>query len=101
MKSEQILKIWIDNSNRLCIEPKTVTFELIYRSAMGVHWNASERFLHPSSVGSWPPIDWFRQIISAVKNEYGYQLIITKKTKWENIDEALKQSIEIENDKLH
>ena len=96
MNKDQISRIWIDNLNRLCIEPQTATFEQIYRSAMGVHWNAPEHFLYPKSVGSWSPIEWFRQIIFAVKSEYGYQLHITEKTKWENIDAQLKQSIERE-----
>lgn len=97
MNTEQIKKIWIDNSNRLCIQPQTATFELIYRSAMGVNWNTSEHYLCPTSVGSWSSIDWFHQIISALENEYGYQLCITEKTQWENIDESLKQSIKMVN----
>jgi len=93
MNIEEIKKIWLDKSNRLCIQPQTITFDMIYRSAMGVYWDVSEHYLYPSSVGSWSPGEWYHQIISAVKDEYNYQLYITSNTQWENINEPLKQSI--------
>ena len=93
MSNEEIKKIWIDKSNRLCIQPQKVTFEMIYRSAMGVYWDVSEHYLYPLSVGSWQPIKWYYHIVDAVKNEYNYQLYITSNTQWENINESLKQSI--------
>ncbi len=89
MDTEEIKKIWIDKSNRLCIQPQTVTFEMIYRSAMGVYWDASKNCLYPLSVGSWSPSQWYHQIVSAVKDEYKYQLCITNITQWENIDETI------------
>lgn len=52
MEREQIKKIWIDESTRLCIQPKYSSFEMVYRSAMGVYWDASKQYLYPLSVGS-------------------------------------------------
>ncbi len=93
MKSFKISKVWIDASNRLCIKPQKVTFEQIYRSATGVQWNFKERFLYSQSMLSILPTDWYLRILSAVESEYGCHLIITKRTKWDNIDESLKQLI--------
>ncbi len=55
---------------------------IIYISA---YWDAKERFLYSQPMRSWLPIDWFRHIISTVESEYGYRLIITKKTEWVNV----------------
>jgi hypothetical protein len=93
MKREQIKKIWIDESTRLCIQPLNSSFEMVYRSAMGVYWNASKQYLYLLSVGSLSLFDWYQQIITAVAQEYGCRLFITDSTQWENIDETLKLSI--------
>lgn len=93
MRQEQISRIWVNEANLLCIQPRTQKFEFIYRSAMNVYWNEAGRYLYNRIVGSWSPVDWLRQIISAVEIEYGYHLFITEDTKWENIDDSIKQSI--------
>ena len=74
MKTEAISIIWIDDSNRLCIQPATTTFEMIYRSAMGVQWNGENHYLYSQAIHSWTPVDWFHQILAAVEVEYGYHL---------------------------
>jgi hypothetical protein len=99
MDSNPIAKIWIDDTGKLCVQPESVKFEHIYRSAMGVQWNPSESYLYPPIIGSWAPNEWFCQILAAVKNEYGYKLYINPKTKWVNVDETIRLSIESENSK--
>jgi hypothetical protein len=96
MDLDLIKKIWIDNTGALCVQPKTERFEYIYRSAMGVYWNSPEGFLYPRLLGSWSPTDWFRQILAAVKNEYGCKLYLAPETNWLNIDEITRESIESE-----
>ncbi len=97
MKTEAVSIIWIDDSNRLCIQPDTTTFEMIYRSAMGVQWNDENHYLYSQAIHSWTPVDWFHQILAAVEVEYGYRLYITEKTEWKNIDMSLKKLIERES----
>ena len=101
MKIESISRIWVDKSNRLCIQPEKTTFEFIYRSAMGVQWNNENHYFYSQIMRSWNPVDWFRQILSAVEVEYGYFLYITEKTEWENIDEFFKGLIEAESESHH
>lgn len=93
MKTEIIDKILIDNSGTLCIKPHKLVFDMIYRSAMGVHWNDNEFFLYHHSKGSWSVIQWYQQIIKAVNIEYGINLVINQKTKWENINDIIKNEI--------
>lgn len=90
---EPIQRIWLDNSNILCIQPQARTFEYIYRSAMNICWNESEHYLYHRISGSWSPVDWYRQISSAVENEYGCHLYLTERTIWDNIDESTKETI--------
>lgn len=97
MESNPIAKLWIDDTGKLCVQPKSAKFEYIYRSAMGVQWNSSEGYLYPPIEGSWAPNDWFRQILAAVKNEYGCKLYLTPETNWANIDEVTRTTIESEN----
>ncbi len=101
MKNELISRIWVDKSNRLCIQPEKATFELIYRNATGVQWNNENNCLYSQIMRSWSPIDWFRQIISAVEVEYGHCLYTTEKTEWENIDTSFKGLIEAESESHH
>ena len=101
MKIEPILKIWIDKSNRLCIQSTETTFELIYRSTMGVQWNNEHLFMYSQIMGSWSPVDWFNQMLRAVEVEYGLCLFITEKTEWENIDESFKELIKAESENHH
>ena len=97
MKTEAISVIWIDDCNRLCIQPDATTFEMIYGSAMGVNWNHQNHYLYSQVMNSWTPIDWFRQILAAVQSEYEYHLYTTEKTEWKNIDKSLVNLIKAES----
>ncbi len=93
MNSVNILKVWIDADNRLCIKPQTATFEYIYRSAKGVNWNADGCFLYSQPMRTMQPKEWFYHMLSAVENEYGCHLLITASSKWENVDDSVRQLI--------
>jgi hypothetical protein len=99
MNSDVIKEIWIDNTGSLCIRPKSERFEFIYRSAKGVYWNSAEEFIYPQIIGSWSPADWFRQVLEAVKDEYGCRLYLTSETSWANIDEITRKAFESECEK--
>ncbi|MBP7981735.1 MAG: hypothetical protein KAY90_01950 [Arenimonas sp.] len=93
MQSDQITKVLIDTEARLCITPSKESFPLIYRSAMEVHWDVPGKFLYSPSPREWSYSKWFMQILSAVKSEYGFSLLITPQTDWGNIPADVKTEI--------
>ena len=93
MESDQIAKVLIDAEGRLCITPSTESFPLIYRSAMEVHWDAPGKFLYSPMPREWSYSQWFTQIIGAVRDEYGFLLLITPQTDWGNIPADVKTEI--------
>jgi len=74
-----IEKISRNKDGILCVTPRDYTFDAIYRSAMGVHWNQHEGFLYHNPSVEWDILRWYRQIVSAVENEYGGLLIVCQK----------------------
>jgi hypothetical protein len=75
MNSEKISEIAIDDSGRLTVKPNKQKFELIYRSALEVHWDDKKECLYSPKPREWTYLDWYKQIISAVESEYGYETI--------------------------
>ena len=97
MKQIPIEEIVIDTENRLLIRPKLGpedNYEYIYRDASGVTWIEKQRCLGASEPERWNHFDIFRQIIMAVRGEYGELLAVTSETKWTNIPTALKHEIQ-------
>lgn len=97
METENILSININEQGQLCIKPTIKQFELIWRSATQVHWNTAESYLYSPKPIEWSYIDWYKHIVSVMKDEYGYKLIVTQETKWCNITEEIKSQIVIFN----
>ncbi len=93
MYDDAISEMGIDSKDRLYIIPLSQKFPYIYREAMEVHWDSKGGFLYSPKPREWSYFDWYRQIISAVK-EQGCTLYITEKTKWVNIPNGLKAEIE-------
>ncbi len=92
MNVDLISEIGLDKKERLYIIPKTVKFPYIYREAMEVHWDSTNGYLYSPKPREWSYFDWFRQIISAAK-EQSCTLKVTKETKWVNIPSELKGKI--------
>lgn len=92
MKKDEILQIGIDENGRLFIVPKTQSFPYIYREAMEVHWDSEGKFLYSPKPREWSYIEWYTQILKAVK-EQSCLLLITENTQWINILEELKNEI--------
>ena len=59
---------------------------------MEVHWNNEGKFLYSPKPKEWSYIEWYVQILKAVK-EQSYILLITENTQWVNIKKELKNEI--------
>lgn len=94
MNSDAINELWIDTNGSICVRPESKTFEHINRSPMGIAWNSSEGFLYPEDPGSLSHLEWFRQILIAVRSEYGCDLHLTLGTSWSNIEMSTRDAIE-------
>ena len=92
MEKDLIAEVGIDKTGRLYIVPSSSVFPYIYREAMEVDWDENGNFLYSPVPREWTYLDWFKQIINAVK-EQGYILVISNATKWSNVPEPLKREI--------
>jgi hypothetical protein len=90
MNVDLIKEIGIDDKNQLYIKPEEQKFPYIYREAMGVQWNELDNCLYAPSLHEWSYVDWYKQIINAVK-EQSCSLTLTSQTLWVNIPEVLKK----------
>lgn len=93
MKIDQISEIGIDARERFYIKPSSARFDLIYRTATEVHWDASGLFLFSPKPREWSYLDWYKHIVDVVNNECGYKLVLNDETIWTNIPKELKQEI--------
>ena len=87
-------RIALSETGILFVKPKDYTFEMIYRSAKGVHWDSQRNCLYHNAPQKWDALRWYEQIVSAVKDEYGGILKISPETIYVNIDDSLKNSLE-------
>jgi hypothetical protein len=92
MNKDKIKEIGIDELERLYVTPQVETFPFMYREAMEVHWDEKHKCLYAPKPREWSRLDWFKQIISAAK-EQGCKLQITDETAWVNIPSELKSEI--------
>lgn len=87
-----IEKIFIDKKGIFSIKPQNEKFDLIYRSAMGVHWdskNMSLYFVTPIKQEN-DIFNAYKQVILSVEEEYGRTLKIDSNTIFENISDKIK-----------
>jgi hypothetical protein len=66
----------------------------IWRAANGVRWDAAQRRLVHVPDSSPDPAAWFGRIISASRDEYGYQLAITQATRWIGVPTQARKAME-------
>ena len=93
MTSDRIAKIAIDDARRLRVQPATAEFPQIYREAMEIRWDAADRCLVSPVPREWSYSDWFRQILSAAR-EQGSALEIDSETRWQNIPLSLRRQLD-------
>ena len=92
-EKDNIFEIGIDGKVGIYIKPETAKFPFIWRSASGVHWDEKKYILCTTNQSGWTHLQWYKQIIGAVLDEYGFEFILTDKTIWTNIHKDLKQNI--------
>jgi hypothetical protein len=90
---DNIVEIGVDYNLGIYIKPEKATFSLIYRSASGVHWDDRKNILCTTNQSGWTHLQWYKQIIGVVRDEYNYELLLTDKTIWINISNDLKKEI--------
>ena len=93
MKTDSIIKIGIDDKERLYIKPEKEKFTLIYRTATEVHWDNIDHFLYSPKPREWDYLHWYRHIVGVVESECFCKLLLTEKTVWVNIPEELVKQI--------
>jgi hypothetical protein len=94
MPSAKISAVCIDADGRLCVTPKGKTFPFVYRAGMEVQWSEDGSFLYSPRPREWTYVQWFRQIVDAVRGEYRYELRLSKHTQWINIGAELRGAIQ-------
>jgi hypothetical protein len=87
-------KVSINENGILYIKPKNYSFDMIYRSAMGIHWDEKICCLYHNSPQKWDSLQWYKHMILAVKSEYDKDLKIYPGTVYDNVDDVLKTAIE-------
>lgn len=82
MRTDNIIEIGIDNSERLYIKPKEEKFTLIYRTATEVHWDNKDYYLYSPKPKDWNYFDWYNHIMKVVETECNCKLNLTEETVW-------------------
>lgn len=96
LRSVSIEEIAIDAENRLLVRPLLMpseNFAHIYRDASGVAWIENVRSLGAREPQKWTHVELFKQILAAVRNEYGNSLVLTPKTRWSNVPDQLQSEL--------
>jgi len=95
MKIDQIIEVGLDDAGCLYVQPQSETFPYIYREAMDVHWDDKRKVLHgppPRASLDFTLPRWFQQIVDAAK-EQDCALVLSEKTNWDSVPDALKNEI--------
>jgi hypothetical protein len=90
MNTDHIEAIEINEQGELYIKPSTKQFVLIWRSATQVHWSERWNYLYSPKPREWSYLDWYKQILTVIANEYNYKLILTDTTLWQSISTTLR-----------
>ncbi|MDR6942087.1 hypothetical protein [Mucilaginibacter pocheonensis] len=93
MTTDNIIEVGINTDGQLYLKPYKEKFPLIWRSASEVHWNDKEHHLYSPKPREWSYLDWYKHIVTIVKDEYGCELVITGHTSWSDIPDDLKGDI--------
>jgi hypothetical protein len=98
VRTISVSEIRLDDAGRLLVVPELPAGEdmaFVYRAAKDITWDENSRALAAPAPrpGGWSPLDWYRQIVSAVGDEYGARLAVGPGTKW-HVPQELRQEIE-------
>ena len=93
MDRDSVARIEIDTAGRLHVVPSSHEFPFIYRAGKEVGWDPQRRSLHSPNPRECTYTWWFEQILAAVSEEYGCNLVVTESTQWINIDPGTKAGL--------
>jgi hypothetical protein len=97
MRDIAIEKIEVNDTGQLLVVPCIAPgedYRFIYRDASFVRWNDKLRCLYTTpEMGPYGVIKQFTQIISAVKDEYGDNLLITETTQLVNVPSNIEDEL--------
>ncbi len=74
--------------------PKADHFTHIYRDASGIEWDDNRHALCAAEPARWNHFDLYKQMLAAVHNEYGRDLVVTPTTRWLSVPTELRAQIE-------
>jgi hypothetical protein len=94
MKIHKIAQVRIDETGSLYVKPVEGDFAHIYRAAMEVNWSSNQLALFSPKPREWSYARCFQQIVTAVEQEYGVNLVLTPSTEWREIPDSLRHEIE-------
>lgn len=94
MRDETLSEIGINSGGCVFVRPSVSDFQHIYRAAMEVHWDVANRWLSHPAPRSWTSVQWYRQILAAVTDEYGVRLYPDADTVLTNLPDDLHAEIE-------
>jgi hypothetical protein len=93
MTDDEIESVEIRGDGRLFVKPASQNFSLIHRAALEVRWDPAARSLFSPKPREWTYPMWFGQIVAAAATEYGVHLLLTERTQWVNVPDALQSEI--------
>ena len=94
MIEDRIAEIGVDEKGRLYVRPELQDFPHIYRTALGILWEASDRRLVAASAQGQAYLDGFHRIVAAVADEYDVRLRLGSMTTWVAIGDDLRGEME-------
>lgn len=93
MAIEGIAEVGLDRDGRLFVRPRQGAYPMVYRAGMQVYWDEHHARLFSPKPIEWSYLDWYKQIIAAVRSEYGVVLRIDGGTIWTDVSDALQSEI--------
>jgi hypothetical protein len=94
LRIEEIEEVGIDAEGKIYVHPTQTSFDHIYRVAMEVHWDKSQRRLHSPIPHKLSVDQWFTQILAAAADEYGVQLTLRPGTLWVNVPDEVRSRLQ-------
>jgi len=89
MAQVSIQKISLDANRHVRVQPVGTSYGFIWRDASSVRWDDSKSELYTLEVQGFDAHAEFKQIIKAIKSEYGDDLVLSPTTQFEGVPEQL------------
>jgi hypothetical protein len=97
MRIVSIEEVSCGEGDQLSVRPSLEAGEdmaFIWRAANGVRWDAAQRRLVHVPDSSPDSAAWFGRILSASRDEYGYQLAVTQATRWIGVPTQAREAMD-------